>query len=164
MEVDLCGLQETVLEVVQVEEHAVLIELRLRIAVGEVETSGTTDLDVRQLADGTLQQFLLLQGVSSTGLPTTSDSIEEGKRAKIGLQIAQLVVAGSQHLRHRQLATVEVLRQIDKGMILVTTGANDTHHGLAVVIRQAVIGTVTATARNLLDVGRLCALPLLIEF
>ena len=164
MEVNLGGLQETVLEVVQIEEHAVLIELCLRIAVGEVEVSGTTDLDIRQFPDRTLQQFLLLQRVTASRLTTTTNGIEEGERAEVGLQITQLIVAGGQHLRHRQLLSGEVLSQIDEGMILVTTRADDTHHRLTVSIRQPVIGTVTATARNLLDVGRLCALPLRVEF
>ena len=48
-----------------------------------------------------------------------------------------------------------MLRQIDKGMVLITTGTYDTYHRLSLMIRQPVIGTVTATTRNLLDVGRL---------
>ena len=47
VEVKLGGFQEAVLEIVQIEEHAVLIELRLRITVGEIQPTGTANLDVR---------------------------------------------------------------------------------------------------------------------
>ena len=77
VEVDLGGFQEKVFEVVQVEEYAVDIELGLRIAVGVVESAGTSYLDVRQLADGTAQQLLLLEGVAPTSLASATDGIEE---------------------------------------------------------------------------------------
>ena len=79
VKIKLGGFQETVLEIVQVEEHTVLIELCLRITVGEVQSTCSTDLDVRQLTDGTLQQFLLLQRITATCLTTTTNGIEEGE-------------------------------------------------------------------------------------
>ena len=109
MEVELRRFQETVFEVVQVKQHAIHIKLRLRITVGEVESTGTTDLDVRQLTDGLAQQVLLLQRISATGLTATAHGIEQRYRTEVGLQVAQLVVTGCQHLRHGQLMDVDRL-------------------------------------------------------
>ena len=77
VKIKLGGFQETVLEIIQVEEHTVLIELRLWITVREVKFTGATDLDVRQLTDGTLQQLLFLQGIAPSCLPSTFNGIEE---------------------------------------------------------------------------------------
>ena len=77
MEVKLCGFQETVFEIVQVKQHAIHIKLCLRITVGEVEPTGTTDLDVRQLADGLAQQLLLLQRITATSLTATTHRIKQ---------------------------------------------------------------------------------------
>ena len=77
MEVEFRSLQEAVLEVVEVEEHAVDIELCLRIAVGEVESTGTAYLDIGQFTDGTAQQFLLLQRVTATRFTSTLDGFKE---------------------------------------------------------------------------------------
>ena len=164
MEVDLRSLQETVFEVIQIEEHAIHIKLCLGIAVGEVESTGTAQLDVRQLTDGPAQQFLLLQRITATGLTTTAHGIEQRHRTEVGLQVTQLIIAGSQYLRHGQLTTVEVLCQIEERMILITAGADHTDHRLPLLVGQSVIGTVTARPRQLMDMGRLCPLPLLIEF
>ena len=79
VEVKLGGFQEAILEIVQIEEHAVLIELRLRITVGEIQPTGTANLDVRQLTDGALQEFLFFQRITSTCLTTTTNGIEEGE-------------------------------------------------------------------------------------
>ena len=54
VEVEVGGLEEAILEVVEVEEHAVLVEFGLRIAVLPVESARSTYLDVRQLAYGAL--------------------------------------------------------------------------------------------------------------
>ena len=88
MEVEFGGFQEAVLEVVQVEKHAVDIEFGLRITVGEVELAGTTYLNVRQFTDGAAQQLLLLQRITATGFAPATDGIEERGGAKIGLDIA----------------------------------------------------------------------------
>ena len=153
VEVEFCSFEETVLEIVQVEEHTILIELSLRVAVREIKPSCSPYLDVGQLPDSTFQQFLLLQSISSASLSSTSDSIEERKRPKVCLKIAQLVVTGSENLRHRQLTSVEMFSQIDESMVFVTAGSDDTDNSLAVVVRQSEIGTITASTRNLLDVG-----------
>ena len=85
MEVDLGGFQETILEIVQVEEHTVLIELRLRITVREIKADGTTYLYVRQLTDSPAQQFLFFQRVSSSCLTTTTHGIEKRQRSEVCL-------------------------------------------------------------------------------
>ena len=77
VEVELSSFQETILEIVEIEEHAVDIKFRLRIAVGEIEAPGTTHLDIRQFTDGTAQQFLLLERIASSCLTATTNGIEE---------------------------------------------------------------------------------------
>ena len=163
MEVEFGGLQETVLEIVQVEEHTIDIKLRLGIAVGVVKVASASNLHIWQLTDGATQQFLFFQGISTACLATTTDGIEKGRRTKIGLQITQLIVTGRQYLRNGKFAPVEVLREVDKSMILITAGTDDTDDGLAVAVCQTVVRTITATARNLLNVSRLSTLPLPIE-
>ena len=101
MEVELCGLEEAVFEVVEVKEYRVLVEGGLRIAVREIKLTGTTQLDVRQLANGLFQQCLFLQGVAPASLASATDSIEERERSQVGLQLAQLVITDCQHLGHR---------------------------------------------------------------
>ena len=100
VEVDLRSLEETVLEVVQVEEHAVLVKLRLRIALGEVQSPRPPDLYVGQLAYRPSQQVHLLEVVASARLPSALYGVEERDVAQVGLQVAHLVVACGQYLRH----------------------------------------------------------------
>ena len=161
MEVDLRGLQETVFEIIEVEEHTVHIKLCLGIAVGEVEPAGTAHLDVRQFTDSSPQQLLFLQRVTPTGLTTAAHGIEERHRTQVGLQVAQLIVTGSQYLWHGQLTTVEMLCQIEESMVFVTAGADHADHRLPLLVGQSVIGTVTARPRQLMDMGRLCPLRVL---
>ena len=163
MEINLCGLQETILEIVQVEEHAVHVKLRLRITIGEVQVSCSLNLDVRQFTDSTLQQLLFFQRISATSLPTASDGIKKRCGTEVCLQITQLIVGGSKDLGHRQLQFAEMLCQVDKGMILIPAGTHDAHHSLSVIIRQTVVGSVTAATGNLLNVGRPSPLPLPIK-
>ena len=112
MEIELGSFQEAILKVIEVEEHAIHIKLSLRIAVGEVESTGTTELDIRQLTDRPAQQFLLLQRITTACLTTAPHGIKQRYRPEVSLQVSQLVVAGSQHLGYGQLTTVEMLRQI----------------------------------------------------
>ena len=164
MEVEFSSLQKAILEIVQVEEHTVHIEFRLRIAVGEVQSSCPMNLDIRQFTDGTLQQFLFLQRITASSLTSASDSIKEGSRAKVGLDIPQQVVTFGKYLRYRKFPLVEVLSEIDKSVIFVTAGADDADHALALRISYPKVGAVATRSRKLLNVSGFCSAPLLIEF
>ena len=160
MKVDLCGLQETIFEIIQVEEHTINIELRLRITVGKVEFAGSSDLHIRQFTDCTLQQFLFLKGITSSSLTTTTDGIKKRHTAEVCLEISQLVITGSQNLRYGKFTTAEVLRQIDKSVIFITTSTDNAHNGLTIIVSQTIISTITAATRNPLNISRLSPLPL----
>ena len=162
MEVKFSGFQEAVLKVVEVEEHRVDVELRLWVAVREVEPAGTTQLDIRQLADGALQQFLLGQRITATGFATATDGIIQRHRTEVSLQVAQFVVGCGQHLRHRQLALREVARQIDKSMIFVAAGAYATDDAAAIIRYEAVILAVGTCSRQFFRAEWLCPTPLFV--
>ena len=81
MEIELCGLQETVFEVVQVEQHGISIKCGLRITIREIKFAEASQLDVGQLSDGATQQFLLLQRVASTSLTTATNGVIQRHRA-----------------------------------------------------------------------------------
>ena len=100
MEIYLGSFQEAILEVVEVEEHGIGIKSRLRIAIAEVETSCTTNLEFWQLTDGASQEFLLMQSIAATGFTTATNGIEQRLTAEVGLNVAQLVAADCQHLWH----------------------------------------------------------------
>ena len=164
MEIKFGSFQETILEIVQIEEHAIDIELRLRIAMGEVKSTCTTNLYVRQFTDGAFQEFLFLQGISSASFTSSTYSIKEGSAAQIGLDITQLIAAGCQYLWYWELALGEMLCQVDESMVFVATCTNHTYDSLTVLIRQTKISTVTTCTWKLLDVRRFSAFPLSIEF
>ena len=77
VEVETRRLQEAILEVVEVEEHAVLVELGLRIAVLPVESARSAYLYVRQLTYGGFQQLLLVLVVSAASLASAAYGVEE---------------------------------------------------------------------------------------
>ena len=162
VEIQLRCFQEAVLEIVQVEEHALLIKLRLRIAVAEVKSAGTSQLYVRQLPDCTAKQFLLCKIIPSAGFTSTPDSLEERGVAKIGLQITYLIFRYSQHVRYRKPPFFEVSGKIDKGMVLVAARPDDTDNGIAFPIRQPVICAVAAGSFQFLCTDRLAAFPVFI--
>ena len=162
MEVELGGLEEAILEVVQVEEHGVLVEGGLRIAVREVELAGSTQLDIGQLADRAFQEFLLGQRISASGFASTANGVEERNGSKVLLQIAQLVVAHGKHMGNGQLPTLEVAGQVDEGMVLVATGTDAADDTLSLSIPKAVVLAIAACSRQLLHGGGLCPTPLLV--
>ena len=164
MEVEFGSLQEAILEVVEVEQHAVGIESGLGIAVGEVEAVSTVQLDVRQLTDGATKQFLLFQGIASACLASATNGIEQGRRAEVGLQIARLVLADSQYLGYRQVLAGKMLTEIDKCVILITTGTYTTHHHLALGIGHSIVLTIATATGQLGHILGLCPTPLPIEF
>ena len=108
MEIKVGGFQKTVLEVIQVEKYAVDIKLGLRIAVVPIHSTCSSELNVGQLANGSLQKFLFLLVVSSASFTSTLDGIKERHIAQIGLKIARLIIADCQDLRHRQLSERKV--------------------------------------------------------
>ena len=108
MEIKVGGFQETVLEVIQVEKYAVDIKLGLRIAVVPIHSTCSSELNVGQLANGSLQKFLFLLVVSSASFTSTLDGIKERHIAQVGLKIARLIIADCQDLRHRQLSECKV--------------------------------------------------------
>ena len=162
MEVKSRSLQEAILEVVQVEEHAVLVELRLRIAVRPFQATSTTHLYVGQFADGLGQQSPLFLIITSTRLTSTAQDIEERHLSKIGLQVAKLIIADSQYLRHRQLSFREMPSQIDKGMVFVATCTDAAYHGAAISCRKAVVFAVAPCTRESFHMGGCHPTPLLI--
>ena len=162
MEVYLRSFQETVFKVVEIEEYGVGIKLRLRIAVSEVKLMGTTQLDIRQLTDGTAQQFLLLQRITATCLTTTTDGIEQRHGTQIRLNVAQLIIADSKNRGNRQLTFRKMLGQIDKGMILVTAGTHTAYDALTLRRGHAIVLTITSTSRQLLYILGLFPTPPLV--
>ena len=162
MEVELGGLEEAVFEIVQVEEHAVLVEGRLRIAGFPVHARGAVDLDGGQSADGALQQLLLLEIIASAGLAPAFDGVEQRAVAEVALQVAHLVVADGQQPWHWQMALVEMAADGDEGMILIAARTDDTNHRTAVGTGQTVVLTVATSPRNLLYMSRFLPRPVFI--
>ena len=80
MEVNLGSLQETIFKIVEVEEYRVAVESRLGITVVEIQPIGSYNLNLRQLTDGTTQQFLLLQRITATSLTSATNGIEQRHR------------------------------------------------------------------------------------
>ena len=77
VEVNAGGLQIAILEVVQIEHHAHLVEGRLRIANGEVEVLRPLELQTRQQAHGLPKQVHLLRIVASAGLTPAFQGVEQ---------------------------------------------------------------------------------------
>lgn len=69
---------------------------------------------------------------------------------EVGLQIAQSVGALCEYVRHGQLALLEVLGEINEGVVLVATGAYDADDGRAVLRGKAVILAVATGSGELL--------------
>ena len=132
MELQFCGFQEAVFEVVEVKEHIVLVELRLGIAVVPVQADSSSDLQIRQLAYCALQEFFLSQVVSAPGFTSAPNGIKERRTAQVGLEIAHLVAADCQHTGNRQFALHEMPVEVHKSVIFVMAGAKHADDGLPV--------------------------------
>lgn len=117
VEVDTGWLQETIFEVVQIEHHIGLIEIRLRIADTVVESLTSDDLQARQQPDGILKQGNLTAVILSSTLATMSDAVEEGGRPEVLLQITHAVITDSIYLGNRKLLAEEMARNGYKGVI-----------------------------------------------
>ena len=164
MEIQLRRLQETVLEIVEVEEHAVRVKLRLRIAVTPIQPAGASYLQVGQFTDNPRQECLLSLVVSASRLTSSLDSVKKRQTAKVCLQIAQFILAHRQYLGHRQLTQGEMIGQIHKGVVFLHARAQHAYHGRPVMPRQAIILAITALQGERSHLGRLLARPLGIEF
>ena len=162
VKVQICSLQETVFEIIQVKQHIIDIELRLRIAVFPVESTCSTKLDIGQFTNGSDQQLLLLLVVTATRIASTFQCVKQGNWSQVGLQIPHLVIVNSQNFRHRQLPLREMLGKIDKRMVLITTRSHDTNDAFSLRVGQSIIQSVTACARKLFDGCRLLTTPPLI--
>ena len=147
MEIKFGSLQKTIFEIIEIEEYTLDIELGLRIAMGEIETAGTTELHIGQLTDGTLEQFLFLDRITASSLTTATDGIEERQGTQVGLQIAQLVATDGQHLWHGQLSLGEMASQIDESMVFVTTGTDTPDDRTSLFVGHAIIHPVAACTR-----------------
>ncbi|EJW95454.1 hypothetical protein EVA_16438 [gut metagenome] len=131
--------------------------------MGEVQSPRPSDLYIGQFAYGPFQQVHLFEVVSATRLPSALYGVEERDVAQVGLQVAHLVVACGQYLRHGQLSLSEMLRQADEGMVLLAARAHHPDDRVVCVVRQPVVGAVAPRALHLLYRGRLAARPLLIK-
>ena len=97
MKIEVGRLQEAILEIVEVEEHTVLIKGRLRVTVLPVKSTGSTHLDIGQLTYRTLEQFLFPLVITSSSLSSTAESIIKRYLSEVILQIAQFIVTGSKY-------------------------------------------------------------------
>ena len=162
MEVDTGGFQVAVFEVVEVEHHARLVERRLRIAHGEIESSASLKLHAGQQTDGLAEQFFFRVAVVAASLTSGFDGVEERRGTKVGLQIAHLIGTDGQHLRHGKTFGCKVAGQGDKGMVLLAASAHAAYHGVAVGRGQAVVDAVAACAGQFIHTGSRCPTPLAI--
>ena len=95
VEVEFCSFEETVFEIVKIEEHRVNIKLCLRITIGKIKSSCSTDLHIRQFSNGSFQQFLFLKGISASSLTASLNCIEKRCGAQVCLNIAQQIIRNS---------------------------------------------------------------------
>ena len=162
MEVEACGFQETILEVVEVKEYALLVKLRLRIAHREIQSTRTTYLYVRQLAYCSFQQFTLLHRISAACITSSLYGVKERAVTKVILQITHLVIADSEHTRHRQFSLHTMLGKTHESMVFLTRCALAPYNGMTILTRHTIILTITAGTWQTFCLHRFLAAPFLI--
>ena len=153
MEVNPCGLEEAVLEVIEVEEDVGLVERRLRITLVEVESPCSEYLHGRQGGNGLTEQLAFLVIVLPTGFASTLQRIEEGEAAEVALQIAKPVLALGHHLRHRQMRLAEMAGEIAEGTVLVEARADDSYERTALTGLQTIVLPVASCSRDGFDLA-----------
>ena len=162
-----CGsgnfLTETYLSLRRLENEVIRERVGGQITLGEVQSPRPPDLYVGQLTYRSSQQVHLLEVVASARLPSALYGVEERDVAQVGLQVAHLVVACGQYLRHGQLSLAEMLCQADEGMVLLAARAHHPDDRVVRLVRQSVVDAVAPRALHLLYRGRLAARPLLIK-
>ena len=123
---EVCGTQETVFEIVEVEHGSLGIEtLRWQQAVS-LKSCGTFHLNVRQQAYGLQQQLLFLLAVPLFRLPSMGKGIVKRKASEVGLQVTAFVVADGKNLGNRESGRAEMACQIDERAVFLHGSANDT--------------------------------------
>ena len=93
VEVEFGSFEKAIFEVVEVEEHAIYVELGLWIAYGPVEPAGSAHLDVGQLADDGCEKLFFVLIVPSSRLSSATQGFKEGGMSEVGLEVSQFVVA-----------------------------------------------------------------------
>ena len=157
VEVESRSLEETVLEVVEVEEDALAVHGGHGIALVEVETLGSLVLEGGQQGYGAPQQLDLSLTVAPACLTPGLEGIEEGARTEVVLQVAASVGRHGQDMGYGQLLVPEVLGQVDEGMVLLLAGAYDTYQGVAVDACKTEIPAVAAAPGDGDDRSRIVA-------
>ena len=118
--------EETVLEVVQVPQDAAAVELRLRIAVGEVHAVGSGKLYGRQQADSLAQQLLFFFS-EYAGFASFFNGIEQESVSQIFLQIVHFVFGTDEYFGYGQAFPPEMLCHIEKCAVFFDGFTADTY-------------------------------------
>src|SRR5574344_100375 len=162
VEVESRLLQKTIFEIVKVEQHAVLIKIRLRVAVGEIQLARTSYLDIRQLADSLKQEVLLLFVISSARGTPFGKGIEKRNLAQVRLDVPQLILTDSKDTGYRKFAFGKMTAQIDESMIFITAGADNSNYSATKMVCNSIIFAVTARSGKFLHICRFLSPPLLV--
>ena len=128
MEIIVDGLQEAVLEVIQVEEYLAVAEFLFLETEIEVQPLGTLVLYLGQKAYGLEQQRLLLIAVIA-GVASRSHGLEEGKGAQVLLYVAHPVFADRIDLGDIDALRGEMPCHTSEAEILRTVGADYAYAG-----------------------------------
>ena len=118
--------EETVFEVVQVPQDAAAVELRLRIAVGEVHAVGSGKLYGRQQADSLAQQLLFFFS-EYAGFASFFNGIEQESVSQIFLQIVHFVFGTDEYFGYGQAFPPEMLCHIEKCSVFFDGFTADTY-------------------------------------
>ena len=120
------GLQEAVLEIIEVEVDHPGVERIGRIADGEVKTPGAFNLDRRQFGDRAQQQGAFGRAVVA-GPARICKGIIEKDVPKVLLQVTHSVVTDGQHLRYTQAFRTEMAGKCDECPVLVQVSPMDAY-------------------------------------
>ena len=104
MKIKVGRFQKTILEIIQVEQHAVLIKFGLRITLLPFQSSCSPHLDIGQRPDGFHKQLFFILVISATGLSSSRKGMKEGLATQISNNITQFVIINGKNCRHRQLS------------------------------------------------------------
>ena len=138
------GLEETILEVVEVEEDIRLVHRLLGVADGEIEVLSAEDLNAGKLRDGAPQEVALSIAVSATSLASRTQSIEERTRTEVFLQVATLIGRDREDARHREPFRSEMTGEGDEGVILFYRSSDNTYHALTLGRCKTKVLTIAA--------------------
>ena len=162
VEIKFGRLEETVLKIIQVEQHGVLVKLGLRITIGPVQSARATYLYVRKLANSIDKQLLLTLVVASAGLASAAYRTEQRHTSKVFLQVTKLIVRHSKDVRHRKLALLEMPRKVNEGMVFVTACTYNAYDRTSISPQYTEIPAVAAGCIKLFHARRRRTAPRLI--